>query len=331
METKNRLQVLDGWRGISILLVLAGHLFPLGYKQFQFNAPIAAAGMAIFFILSGFLITNVLLKDQNIPKFLIRRFMRIVPLAWLVLAITFTFTNASVHEIVSTLFFYTNWEPMGLIEPTSHFWSLCVEVQFYLLIALLVFTFKRKALYLLPVLCISITFYRYYNDVQIAINTYYRVDEILAGCTLALVYNFGADKIKDTLNKLPTLFLLVLLIASAHPASEFLNYFRPYIAALLIASTIFNQRETWLIKALKGKVLFYIATTSYAVYIIHGGLRYTWLAEGDVIEKYLKRPLFLAVTFVLAHLSTKYFESYWIELGKKLTKRYPLKNQVKKL
>ena len=317
----NRLQVLDGWRGISILLVLAGHLFPLGYQQFQFNGPIAASGMAIFFILSGFLITNVLLKDQNIPKFLIRRFMRIVPLAWLVLVITFLFSEASTHEIISTIFFYANWEPIGLIAPTSHFWSLCVEVQFYIIIALLVFFLKQKAFYLLPILCISITCYRYYNDIQMAINTYYRVDEILAGCTLALFHKYGTDKIKYKIDKLPTVALLFILIASAHPATEFLNYLRPYIAALLIASTIYNQRDTWLIKVLKGKLLFYIATTSYAVYIIHGGLRYTWLAEGDVIEKYLKRPLFLLVTFGLAHISTKYYESYWINIGKKLSNK----------
>jgi peptidoglycan/LPS O-acetylase OafA/YrhL len=168
-------------------------------------------------------------------------------------------------------------------------------------------------------LCISITLYRYYNDVPIAINTYYRVDEILAGCTLALFYNYGAEKFKNQIGKLPTILILLTLIASAHPASEFLNYFRPYIAALLIASTIFNKRDTWLIKALKSKLLFYIASTSYAVYIIHGGLRYTWLADGDVIEKYLKRPLFLFITFLLAHFSTKYFESYCINLGKKMS------------
>jgi peptidoglycan/LPS O-acetylase OafA/YrhL len=316
----NRLQVLDGWRGISILLVLAGHLFPLGYEQFQFNGPIAATGMAIFFILSGFLITKVLLKDQNIQNFLVRRFMRIVPLAWLVLTITFLMTEASPHEIISTFFFYSNWEPMGLIASTSHFWSLCVEVQFYIAIAVLVYFLKKKAFYLLPLLCIAVTFYRYLNDVPIAINTYYRVDEILAGCMLALMYNYGSTKVKNLVGKLPTILLFLILVASAHPSADALNYFRPYLALLLIGSTVFNNSDSWLVKILKSKILFYIASTSYAVYIIHGGLRYTWLAEGDVVEKYLKRPLFLLVTFVLAHLSTKYYEDYWIKLGKKLSK-----------
>jgi peptidoglycan/LPS O-acetylase OafA/YrhL len=295
-------------------------LFPLGYEQFQFNGPIVATGMAIFFILSGFLITKVLLKDQNIQNFLVRRFMRIVPLAWLVLTITFLMTEASPHEIISTFFFYSNWEPMGLIASTSHFWSLCVEVQFYIAIAVLVYFLKKKAFYVLPLLCIAVTFYRYLNDVPIAINTYYRVDEILAGCMLALMYNYGSKKVKNLVGKLPTILLFLLLVASAHSGADALNYFRPYLALLLIGSTVFNNRDSWIVKILKSKILFYIASTSYAVYIIHGGLRYTWLAEGDIVEKYLKRPLFLLVTFVLAHLSTKYYEDYWIKLGKKLSK-----------
>ena len=66
-------------------------------------------------------------------------------------------------------------------------------------------------------------------------------------------------------------------------------------------------------------MLAYIATISYALYIIHGGLEHTWLGDGEKIIKYVKRPLLFAATFLLAHLSTFYFEKYWIDLGKKLT------------
>jgi len=45
----------------------------------------------------------------------------------------------------------------------------------------------------------------------------------------------------------------------------------------------------------------------------------TWLAEGNTLEKYIKRPLLVLVTFVLAYVSTKYYEKYWINFGKKLT------------
>jgi hypothetical protein len=85
MQGESRLPVLDGWRGLSIVLVLAAHLLPLGPTGLDLNAAVAAAGMALFFTLSGFLITGFLLRNDNVDEFLISRLARIVPLAWLFL------------------------------------------------------------------------------------------------------------------------------------------------------------------------------------------------------------------------------------------------------
>ena len=74
--------MLDGWRGISILLVLLAHLMPLGPKAWRLNETAGPLGMALFFTLSGFLITRFLLRNDSIAEFLIHRFFRIVPLAW---------------------------------------------------------------------------------------------------------------------------------------------------------------------------------------------------------------------------------------------------------
>ena len=203
----NRLQVLDGWRGISILLVLAGHLFPLGPQIWLLNGSIASSGMAIFFILSGFLITSILLKDQNIAYFLTRRFLRIVPLAWLAIFITLIVTSAPLSTYLPHLLFYANWPPMALTEPTGHLWSLCVEVQFYILIALLIITFKQRAFFILPLLCVAITAYRFGNHVEMAINTYYRLDEILAGLYLAIIYHRPAGRLVSTISQLNPVYL----------------------------------------------------------------------------------------------------------------------------
>ena len=67
------LAALDGWRGLSILLVLAAHLLPLGPKPWKLNYSAGILGMALFFTLSGFLITRALLREQNVAAFLIRR------------------------------------------------------------------------------------------------------------------------------------------------------------------------------------------------------------------------------------------------------------------
>ena len=315
----NRYQVLDGWRGISILFVLLGHWFPLGPKIWQMNTTFAATGMVIFFILSGFLITNILLKDQHVGRFLTRRLLRIVPLAWLVMFITFTLTSPPINVYLPHTLFYANWPPMPLTDATAHFWSLCVEMQFYLLIAILVGIFKRHAFALLPVFCIAITCYRYFNDAPAQINTYYRLDEILAGCILALIYHHPNDTLKKFIGQLNPLYLFPLLLLTAHPDGGLAAYFRPYLGLLVVGSTLFTTQSYWYHSWLKGRVLFYIASVSYAVYIIHVGLAHTWLGQGETLEKYLKRPFLLAITFALAHLSTFYYEKYWINLGKKLT------------
>lgn len=312
---KNRFQSLDGWRGLSIIFVLVGHLFPIGPKLWLMNGAIAATGMSIFFILSGFLIANILIKDKNIINFLIKRFFRILPLAWLVIFITLALVGVDKKVYLSHLLFYANWPPMLLIDQTGHFWSLCVEMQFYIGVALLFLIIGSKFDLFFLFLCIGITLYRFFNNAEMAINTFYRIDELLAGCILALI-NIKYEKIKQNIGRLNFIYLLPLLIFSAHPFSGTLNYLRPYIAMLMIGSTLFDEKNTdqWL----KNKFLLYISSISYAIYVIHGGLRFTWLGSGDTGEKYMKRILLIAVIFILSHLSTFYYEKYWISLGKKL-------------
>ena len=123
---------LDGWRGISILLVLAGHLFPLGPKYLNMNGCIATLGMAIFFTLSGFLITTTLLYRPSVVEFLVRRLCRIVPLAWLFTLIALTLAKVSFHYYVAQMLFFSNLPPYWLTDYTGHLWSLCVEMQFYI-------------------------------------------------------------------------------------------------------------------------------------------------------------------------------------------------------
>ena len=64
----------------------------------------------------------------------------------------------------------------------------------------------------------------------------------------------------------------------------------------------------------------YIAEISYALYIFHGALNAGWLGSGSKVVKYAKRPLLLAVTFALAHISTFRFEQPCIALAKRLTR-----------
>lgn len=318
---RSHLAVLDGWRGLSILFVLAAHLLPLGPKAWQLNEMAGPMGMALFFTLSGFLITRLLLADANIPKFLVRRVLRIVPLAWLAMAIAFPLARMPASVYLPNFLFYANLPPQHLAEVASHLWSLCVEMQFYFAVALIVLIGGRRGLYLLPLLCVAVTVHRVLAGAYVDIVTWRRVDEILAGATLALVYSRRLGTwLPAAASKTNAYVLLALFAVSCHPLGGFMNYLRPYLAAALVGATLF--RPTRLAGAVLGsRTLRYIAAVSFALYVIHGMLIDTWLGSGDKLVKYLKRPLLFAATFALAHVSTFHYERHWIEWGKRLTSK----------
>ena len=198
-----RLRMLDGWRAVSILTVMAAHMLPLGPSRWELNAAIAADGMAIFFVLSGFLIVSILLRDSDIGGFLVRRLARIVPLAWLALAISFAIRPPGLQSWLANLLFYANLPPFHLVPWSSHFWSLGVEMQFYAAIAAVVLILGARGLYLVPVAALAVTAARVANGTPISIVTWFRVDEILAGGTLALIIHHPAGIWRCCLRPVP--------------------------------------------------------------------------------------------------------------------------------
>ncbi|MET0208538.1 MAG: acyltransferase, partial [Burkholderiaceae bacterium] len=300
---------------ISILLVLAAHLLPLGPKALRVNEAAALAGMAIFFTLSGFLITTFLLERPSLRDFLARRFFRIVPLVWLVMLVSLSLWGASAEQWRAHFLFYANLPPFWLLDVTSPLWSVCVEMQFYLGIALLYAVFGVRGLWLTPVLAIVVTLMRVDHGRFDSIVTWWRVDEILVGCCLALaVHARPAALHDDALRRKASLarwLLVPLFAASCHPGLpiEF-SYLRPYAAAALVGTTLVAP-----VGVLSSRALAYIATISFALYVIHPLLVHSWLGSGDTIERYLKRPLLVAALWGLAHLSTFHYERHWIRLG----------------
>jgi peptidoglycan/LPS O-acetylase OafA/YrhL len=307
------IKVLDGWRGISILCVLAGHMLPLGPKSWYMNETIAATGMALFFILSGFLIVSMLYWNENVVSFLIRRCCRILPLAWLFLIVVLTLNRAPLMAWVANFLFFANLPPFYLGFTNGHFWSLCVEVQFYAAIALIVGLLGRAGLIAVPVVCVAVTVARIITGHEITIVTWWCIDEILAGGCLALIVAWG---VKFRFSPAVTLLAIPALIASCHPATGILNDFRPYIAAALIGSTL--SSDGVLMRVLGSRLLAYLAEISYALYVVHPLTYAGWLGTGNVVVRYAKRALSFILTFAFAHLSTRHFEKYWIELGREV-------------
>lgn len=146
--TPPRLPYLDGWRGVSILLVLVGHLTPLDRA--------AHLGVELFFVLSGRLMAQMLIDArQPIPVFLWRRIVRVWPALWTYVAlvaaglsVSWTFGDER-HALVGALAavtFTANYVAAWVSIPYfDHGWSLAVEEGGYLLLALIAVTVGRRA------------------------------------------------------------------------------------------------------------------------------------------------------------------------------------------
>lgn len=154
-----RLPSLDGLRGVAILLVLAHQLLvfdpePGAALQRRVAALIDVGwvGVTLFFVLSGFLITHLLLGLPQLPgtlrAFYARRALRILPLCWLAVLVVFMLAPwfsqlphaSAIDHPVWYLLFISNWAEVFHVGGTwlPSFWSLAVEEQFYLLWPVLV-------------------------------------------------------------------------------------------------------------------------------------------------------------------------------------------------
>lgn len=312
-------KVLDGWRGLSILFVLAAHMLPIGLKSWDLNEVVGRVGMSIFFTLSGFLITTTLIYHPNVKDFLIRRGLRIFPLAWAFLFIGLPLVSHSFPDYISHFFFYENLLPDPFNSVTGHYWSLCIEIQFYLVIALLFSLFKEKGLFLLVPLCLFFTGCRIYFAEPSSLITPFRVDEIVVGCCLALTKeNKLGTALPRFFRQINPIVPLILLPFCCHSALPEINYIRAYVAVTLVGATLY-QEKSLLSQWLQSKILKYLAQISYALYVIHPLTYYGWLGSGEGLVKYAKRPISFLLTFGFAHLSTFYYEKYWIKLAKRLT------------
>jgi len=286
-------------------------MLPLGPHSWGLNGVAALFGMSIFFTLSGFLIVGILWRDQHIGRFLTRRLARIVPLAWLALTIAFLVHGATPGDWVASLLFVANLPPFHL-ENVAHFWSLGVEMQFYAAIALVVAAAGRKGLWLVPIAALAVTALRIATASPVSIVTWLRVDEILAGGCLALIHLApGGGQVRRWLARIPWWLLLLMTVAACHHASSALAYLRPYLTAAMVGALLY-QPHARIRTMLESRPLAYVARISFALYVIHIFALQGWFSEGGKLVKYAKRPLSIAITFALAHVSTTRFEAVFI-------------------
>jgi len=326
-EAIRRVPELDGLRAIAVLGVIASHsgLVGLGW-----------VGVDIFFALSGYLITGILLDAKatahNAREFFVpfymRRALRILPLAWLVVLLVSALRN----EWSGTpwyLGYVVNWLPASPPpRDLGHFWSLAVEEQFYTLWPALVFTVSARTLWratiALIALDVALRFAVSIWPPEFAtaqwrdLATFARADSLLVGALLAQRERQGgfghAARWAWPLCIAAALALVAVRLGERTGVSATLLYNLKWPIVALGCGAGLLGVITRPPRLLRWRVLVWLGTISYGIYVIHalfGGWLHDHftLAQAPIIF-----ALQLGMTVPLAALSWYLFESPLLSL-----------------
>lgn len=161
MFEKGEIPSLNGWRAVSVVMVLIAHSgWVIDSASFRYY--LGAMGVRFFFVISGFLITWLLLREHaesgtiSLKAFYVRRAFRILPVYYTFLAVCWVWREAypgglSPMQWAANLFFLTNYTDAKWI--TGHLWTLAVEEQFYVIWPLVFMLCRGRAKSLKLVLC----------------------------------------------------------------------------------------------------------------------------------------------------------------------------------
>ena len=296
-------------------------------------------GVDIFFVISGYLISNIIISELNnkefsFKKFYLRRVRRILPalISTLLMSVPLAYFILSPlalleygKSLLSSLFFYSNYyfstldfynsEPSKFF-PLLHTWSLSVEEQFYILfpgVLFAIYKFRKKDIFLY----ISIIFFSsiLLNSITGSIVKFYliqyRVWELLLGCLVMII----SKNIK-----LPNLALIGYLLISISLFAfddSFVNYFEPKFivnlgASLVLLSPVKNFNIDNFIFSKIQKIGIY----SYSIYLLHQPIfafSRVIFKKQQIEEGYLSFSVLFLLLLLLSHLNYNYVELRFIK------------------
>ena len=296
-------------------------------------------GVDIFFVISGYLISNIIISELNnkefsFKKFYLRRVRRILPalISTLLMSVPLAYFILSPlalleygKSLLSSLFFYSNYyfstldfynsEPSKFF-PLLHTWSLSVEEQFYILfpgVLFAIYKFRKKDIFLY----ISIIFFSsiLLNSITGSIVKFYliqyRVWELLLGCLVMIIS-------KNV--KLPNLAIIGYLLISISLFAfddSFVNYFEPKFivnlgASLILLSPVKNFNIDNFIFSKIQKIGIY----SYSIYLLHQPIfafSRVIFKKQQIEEGYLTFSVLFLLLLLLSHLNYNYVELRFIK------------------
>lgn len=316
---------LDGLRGMAILLVVVYHNF--GFIDYFFFGWL---GVDLFFVLSGFLITRILMKSLGqknyLGNFYMRRVLRIFPLYYASLIIfllilpNFNTGLSLSYYTENQLWLWTylqNWlfifHDPGNTNTLNHLWSLAVEEQFYLLWPLVILLIRnpRTLLVIISLLLLSVIGLRLWiwnnqivNLAYFNLYTFTRIDGICIGCIVALLQFINRGFLKKHTTWIVLVFAAINFIFFFFNRSYDFSF--PYLALVgyttfamifgLLVNEVISGDSSWLNRIFEISLLRFFGRISYGFYIFH------W-------------PVFLLLNTPLARLMDPWLEGVWLNIS----------------
>jgi peptidoglycan/LPS O-acetylase OafA/YrhL len=350
-----KIKSLDGLRGIAILSVMILHLVPtlppaptplIGFF-YRFSS-FGQMGVDLFFVLSGFLITRILFTAYQerafFKNFYIRRALRIFPLYYLFLALSFfvfpilTGENPLSFGEQAWYIFYIHNIAYTFNLPLSgaiHLWSLAVEEHFYLVWPICIKVFKPKRTFWLSMGIIFIAFVTRFVFIKFNYNAFYfsvtRADNLALGAILAYL------EFQNKLKSFPLIFgigsmvlslsLSCIWIIFGGDANQTIQLIKPNMIGLLMAClvglAITLPNESLYYRTLCNRILTFTGNISYGLYLFHGDIFIfsKYITTKFLLKSWIHPFLALFLCFLICWLIFEYFEKFFLSYKEKLTRQ----------
>lgn len=336
---QQKIPQLDAVRGLAILVVIlhnASLKFPSLHLERLFSD--GWMGVDLFFVLSGFLITGILVDTKQSERFFknfyVRRCLRIWPLYYSLLFFMFVvvplLSSSEAHKIAETAspwwsypLFLQNFliaTSTNAAGPLAVTWSLAIEEQFYLVWPLIVRFCSSAQLFGIAIteMCLSpaLRFYLSLHHVNLYTNVFSRLDGLMAGAILALLIRSSSFAPARFLKHAWISFFLaapLAFITEALSARWIVFSLTALASASFIYLSLFSPQK-WLRSAMTNRFVVYTGTISYGLYLLHKipfGI-----AEKVHLDRHpiLLLPVILVLSFALAAVSWNILERPFLKL-----------------